>query len=86
MVYIGKSIDFMGRLKSHLYPSSTKTKIDIALKSDIFNFSFFVIDTYENCEINFFNRFLETQTEHRLITKHKSYNPHGYNTRHYGHL
>ncbi len=84
--YIGKSKNYMQRLKQHLYKSSKKSLIDIDLKSDIVNFKFFLIFTYSELNINFFNKKNEIIFEHRLITKYKSNYPFGYNISHYGHL
>lgn len=85
--YIGKSTDYMARLKQHTFPSSNKTEIDRAIKQfGINNFKFFLIHTYTELGINFFNRKMETVYEHRLITNYKTFTPYGYNNRHYGHI
>lgn len=85
--YVGKSIDYMARLKQHTFKSKSKTMIDAALKNEGFeNFEFYLLATYQELDINFFNRKLETVIEHRLITKYKSNYPIGYNERHYGHI
>lgn len=85
--YIGKSMDYMARLKQHTFPSSKKTKIDKSLKEFGYNnFEYFLLENYVNLEINHFTRKLETIYEHRFITKFKTNYPHGYNERCYGHL
>ena len=85
--YIGKSMDYMARLKQHTYKSSNKTEIDKAINEfGIYNFKYYLLDDYIRLDINHFNRKLETIYEHRFITKFKTFYPLGYNIRHYGHL
>lgn len=84
--YIGKSIDFYSRLKIHLYKSHNKTNIDIALKSNVHDFEFYLIATYKELGINFFNRKLETIYEHRLMTEASNNKFNLYNSIHYGHI
>lgn len=84
--YIGKSIDYMARLKQHTYNSNKKTIIDIALKTNINDFEFYLIYDYQFFKINFFNRKLETIIEQHLIKEYKTYSPFGYNVRYYGHI
>lgn len=86
MIYIGKSIDYMARLKQHLYQSSNKTLIDKNLKKNPELFDFFLLAKYEDIGINFFNRKLETIIEHRFIGIANSIYPKGYNNTYYGHL
>lgn len=69
--YIGKSIDYLARLKQHLYNSNNKTLIDKELKKDVSIFKFYLLHHYSEFKINFFNRNLETKIEHELI-KQKS--------------
>lgn len=84
--YIGKSINFLSRLKTHLYKSHNKTVIDLALKDNINDFEFYLLATYKELGINFFNRKFEIIYEHRFISEslRKGYNT--YNSVHYGHL
>jgi len=84
--YIGKSKDYMSRLKQHLYNSSKTTNIDIALKNKDFNFKYFLLAKYTDIGINFFNRKLETIIEHRFISLLKSKGLLIYNKSHYGHI
>ena len=86
MIYIGKSIDYMARLKQHLYLSSNKTLIDKELNYNPDLFDFYLLAKYEDIGINFFNRKLETVIEHRFIGKANSLYPNGYNNTYYGHL
>lgn len=82
--YIGKSINYMSRLKQHTYKSKSKTIIDLELKEDLNNFRFYLISTYVELNINFFNRNKETEVEQSLITENKTNYPNGYNVRYYG--
>jgi hypothetical protein len=84
--YIGKSINFYSRLKNNLHKSCNKTNIDLALKSNISDFEFYLIATYKELSINFFNRKLETIYEHRLISEAINNNFNIYNSIHYGHI
>lgn len=84
--YIGKSINYMARLKQHLYPSNERTNIDIELKNSLEKFEFYLLAKYSDLDINFFNRKLETIIEHRFISIALSNNYKIYNTNHYGHL
>ncbi|MFL1896830.1 GIY-YIG nuclease family protein [Aquimarina sp. 2-A2] len=84
--YVGKSKDYMSRLKQHIYKSSSKTKIDKSLNEDPKAFKFYLLANYKDIGINFFNRKLETIIEHIFITVAKSFYPEGYNNIHYGHL
>ena len=85
--YIGKSMDYMARIKQHTYPSNNKLVIDKELNLYGWeNFEYFVLDNYVRLDINHYTRKLETIYEHRFITFHKTFHPHGYNQRHYGHL
>ena len=82
--YIGKSINYMSRLKQHTYFSKSKTLIDLELNKDLNSFKFYLISTYVDLEINFFNRRKETEIEQGLITKNNANYPNGYNIRYYG--
>lgn len=84
--YVGKSKDYIARLKQHLYDSSKKTNIDIALKNKDFNFKYFLLARYTDIGINFFNRKLETIIEHRFISLLKNKGLLIYNKSHYGHI
>lgn len=85
--YIGKSMDYMARLKQHTYKSNNRTEIDKAINEfGINSFKYYLLDDYVRLDINHFNRKLETIYEHRFITFHKTFHPHGYNQRYYGHL
>ena len=85
--YIGKSINYLSRLKSHLFKSSNTLLIDKELNTyslDCFNF--YLLLSYKELDINFFNRKLETITENKLIREYKTYIPYGYNIKYYGHF
>lgn len=82
--YIGKSINYMSRLKQHTYKSKSKTIIDSELKKGLHDFRFYLISTYLELDINFFNRRKETEIEQSLITENKTDYPNGYNVRCYG--
>jgi hypothetical protein len=84
--YIGKSINYMARLKQHLYPSNKITNIDIELKNSLDEFEFYLLANYLDLDINFHNRKLETIVEHKFISTALFHNYKIYNTRHYGHL
>lgn len=84
--YIGKSIDYMYRLKTHLFPSSNKSNIDIELNLNKYEFTFHLIFNYKELGINFFNRTKSTIVEQLIISKLKTYIPYGYNSAHYGYL
>ena len=84
--YIGKSINYMARLKQHLYPSNKRTNIDVELKNSLDKFEFYLLAKYSDLDINFYNRKLETIIEHRFISTALCHNYKIYNTRHYGHL
>jgi len=84
--YIGKSINYMSRLKQHTYKSNDKTIIDKELNLNIKSFKFYLISEYNEFGINFFNRKLETIIEHRYIYNFKTIHPKGYNVRTYEHI
>jgi len=84
--YVGKSIEYMFRLRQHLLIKNPKTLIDIELKANPDDFDYFLIDSYANKEINFFNRENEMIIESALIGKFKTNFPLGYNNRHYEHV
>ena len=84
--YIGKSIDYMARLKQHTYISNKQTTIDVALKGNLNEFEFYLIFDYKVFNIDYFNRKLETIIEQKLIQEYKTYTPNGFNVRYYGHI
>mgnify|MGYP003534834571 FL=1 len=84
--YIGKSIDYLARLKQHLYKSSSKNPIDSELKINLNDFKFYLLGRYVDYDINFFNRKLEIIIEHKFIKTHQSYYPSGYNISYYEHI
>ena len=86
MCYIGKSINYMSRLKQHIYKSNDKTIIDRELNINIDNFRFYLISDYYENKINFFNRKLETLIEQKYISEFNTIYPNGYNIRVYGHI
>lgn len=76
--YIGKSMDYLNRLKQHIYKSSHRTDIDRVLNS-ITEYKLYLILDYKSVGINFFNRRLETIIEQTFIAialneKHKLLN------------
>jgi len=82
--YIGKSIEYMFRLRQHLFIKNPKTLVDGIIKDKgMYNFSFYLIKEYNSLKINFFNRKLESKIENKLIINHKSFLPYGYNVRYY---
>jgi len=84
--YIGKSIDYLGRLKQHLYKSNNRTLIDIELKKSISDYKFYLLHSYNDFDINFFNRNKSTIIEQKLIKEKKSYYPNGFNVAYYEHI
>jgi hypothetical protein len=84
--YIGKSIDYLSRLKQHLYKSNNRTLIDIELKKSISDYKFYLLHTYNDFDINFFNRNKSTIIEQKLIKEKKSYYPNGFNVAYYEHI
>lgn len=85
MGYVGKSTDYMGRLKYHTYKCS-RLYVDIELKKNIGDFRFYLLYDYNELGINFFTRKLESIVEHRLITRHNTAYPNGFNIKHYANL
>lgn len=87
-LYVGKAICLMERLKSHYY----YLKRDKGLAVDRYMYlhqdriRFFIIDTYKNIGIDFFNRKLESIIEHTYIGEYKTYFPHGLNMVYYDKL
>ena len=84
--YVGKSINYMSRLKQHTFKSANKTLIDIDLNLNISEFKFYLIKDYAELEINFFNRKKESIIEQEFIYKNNANYPLGYNIRCYGRL
>ena len=82
--YIGKSIEYMERLRQHVTLKNPKTVIDKNIKEKgIDFFKFYLLDKYENYNICFHTRKNETKIEHSLIGKHKTNHPFGYNMTYY---
>lgn len=86
IIYVGKSKNYLHRIRQHLYLSNKKTAIDMAIKVASDDFEFYLLARYKDIGINFFNRKYETIIEHRFISLafEKGYKM--YNNRHYGHL
>ncbi len=85
--YVGKSIEYMARLKQHLKIKNPKTIIDNQIKDNGINsFRFFLIKKYSEMNIHFHNRKLETIIEHTYINKLNTNYPNGYNIAYYEHL
>ena len=84
--YVGKSVDYMARLKQHTFKSSSKSDIDRALNLGLHNFEYYILGKYKDIGISYFNKKAETKIEHLLIEMFKSMQPNGYNNRYYGHL
>lgn len=84
--YIGKSINYMSRLKQHLFNSNNKLLIDKELNLDVNNFKFYLISEYNEFGIDFFNRRFETLIEQKYIKEFNTIIPNGYNIRTYGHI
>lgn len=84
--YIGKSIDYLSRIKSHFQISSNKTRIDVELNNNGDFYESFLLAKYSDLGINFHNRKLETIIEQTFIqiAIHKELNM--LNDRIYGHL
>lgn len=85
-IYIGKSKDFMGRLKQHTFKSSNKTRIDKDLKINLEYYKYYLILDYKSQSINFSNRKLETILEQTFIKLANSSNKNILNDRVYGHI
>lgn len=82
--YIGKSIEVLHRLRQHTSQSNPKTDIDTSiLELGVDSFRYYVIDTYKNYGIDFFNKELETVIENELIRVYKTFAPHGLNKTYY---
>mgnify|MGYP003462550266 CR=1 FL=1 len=86
--YIGKSIDYMHRLKDHYYNSlrNSGLLIDKTMHNRIDEFRFYLLSAYTELKINFFNRKQEIVLEQSFINTYQSFFPKGYNILHYGHL
>ena len=84
MKYIGKSVEFMFRLKQHLNVKNPKILIDKIIKEKgIECFEYYVLDKYTRHNIDFFSRSKEISIENMLIKSHKSFSPFGYNIKYY---
>ena len=82
--YVGKSIEYMFRLRQHLNVNNPKTLIDVIIKDKgVSNFSFYLLKSYKELNVNFFNRKIEYKVEKQLITSYKAFYPYGYNVRYY---
>jgi len=82
--YVGKSIEILHRLRQHISKKNPKTHIDKCINNDgAEQFKYFIIDTYKNYDIDFFNRSLETVIENELIRDYKTFQPHGLNICYY---
>ncbi len=81
MGYVGKSIEYMERLKSHVHCANKNTNLFInkAMHGNIDNFEFYLLLDYSSVGISFFNRHLESEIESELIKELKTYYPFGYN-------
>ena len=84
--YIGKSQDYMARLKQHTYKSTNKMLIDIEINNNINIFEYFLLLRYDEIGIDFKNRKYETIIEQTLIKKYNTIYPQGYNVRTYEHI
>lgn len=86
--YVGKSINVIKRLKSHLAlaKSNKGICIDKTMHGRLSDFKFFILSKYDDLGIDFFNRKLESIIEHTLIGEYKTYYPFGYNIRYYEQL
>lgn len=86
--YVGKSIEYMQRLKSH-YNNSLRNSgiyIDKCMHNRLNDFKFYILATYKELKINFFNRYEEIITENAFINTYQSLYPKGYNKTYYGYL
>lgn len=86
IVYIGKSVNYLFRIRQHLRPSVNKSVIDFLLKNENIKFEFYLLMDYKELGINYNNRKLEVIIEDRLITLAKEKFNGVYNIKHYGHL
>jgi len=84
-LYIGKSIDYMYRLRSHLQKSSNKTTID-RLLNNCNNIDTYLLLNYKEAGVNFFNRKLEIIIDQTFVSIAHSHNYNVLNDRIYGHL
>lgn len=87
-LYVGKSIDVMLRLKNHIYNAKRQNglNIDLHLSNKPELFKYFIIESYINLKINFFNRKLETIYENTFINKFDTICPKGLNYKYYDNL
>lgn len=84
--YIGKSIDYMGRLKSHLRDSNNDLEVDKTLTNRKGNCSLYLLMSYSNTNLNFFNRKYETIIEQTFINIAMQKQISTLNKKIYGHL
>ena len=86
-IYVGKSIDYMLRLKNHLTNAKSNRGIVVDnIISSMSNARYFLIESYNNLGINFFTRSLEVYYENKYINKFNTFTPNGYNFTYYGNL
>lgn len=86
-MYIGKSIEYMSRLRQHIKIKNPKINIDKEIKENgIDNFKFYLVLEYSFFDVTFSNRKIEQKIEHRLISFFNTKHPTGYNISHYERL
>jgi hypothetical protein len=84
-LYIGKSIDYMFRLKTHLRKSTNKILIDRVL-NNCNSIDVYLLLKYSDVNVNFYTRKLETIIEQTFISIASKHNYNLLNDRIYGHL
>lgn len=84
-IYIGKSIDYKYRLRTHLLKCSNKTTIDRILNYCNVK-DMFLLLSYKDACINWYTKKYETYTEQTFIAIAKTHNYNILNDRIYGHL
>jgi hypothetical protein len=84
-IYIGKSINYINRIKQHLYNSSNKIDIDKILNTNTYIESYLLLG-YNAVGINYHTRKLETIIEQTFISIAINKNIKILNKRIYGHL
>lgn len=88
MIYIGKSRDYIFRIKEHILLSKRNSGIfvDKSMYGKLEDFEFYLIAKYLDLGINFFNRKLEFEIERQLVINYSCSFPRGYNKTYYEHL
>jgi hypothetical protein len=82
--YIGRSIEYLFRLRQHVTFKNPKILIDKEIKKyGMSNFNFYVIDVYSSYNIDFFNRKIQGVIEQKFIKEYKTNYPYGYNIAYY---